>query len=189
LSREVVVTRKGKIYTYRGTEDPAQRDEVHRIWVYDWKSKASSETSYTATGGFWNGQTSTRDGTTIYLATVNGELYKLDVGTEVFTHLGHFLPRQEYATGVRVNSLYGISLSADEKRIYGIPRRSRSGGSNLYSYEIATGAVTLVGALEPAIYTGSQMRDSRGNIYFARFGDGQSAEGKARLVIMHPSSP
>ena len=189
LSREVVVTRKGKIYTYRGTEDPAQRDEAHRIWVYDWKSKASSETSHTATGGFWNGKTSTRDGATIYLATVNGELYKPDVETEVFTHLGHFLPRQEYAAGVRVNSLYGISLSADEKRIYGIPHRSRSSGSNLYSYEIATGAVTMVGELEPAIYTGSHLRDSRGNIYFARFGDGRSSEGKARLVIVHPSSP
>jgi hypothetical protein len=162
---------------------------MHRIWVYDLKSKASTETSYTATGGFWNGQTWTRDGATIYLATVNGELYKLDVETEVFTHLGHFLPRQEYAAGVRVNSLYGITLSADEKRIYGVPRRSRSGGSNLYSYEIATGAVTLVGALEPALYAGSHLRDSRGNIYFARFGDGQSSEGKARLVIVHPSSP
>jgi hypothetical protein len=187
LSREVVATRKGKIYTYRGTEDPADRDEVHRIWVYDLKSKASTETSYTATGGFWNGQTWTRDGETIYLATVNGELYKLDVETEVFTHLGHFLPQQEFAAGVRVNSLYGITLSADEKRIYGIPRRSGSGESNLYSYEIATGAVTLVGALEPAIYTGSHMRDSRGNIYFARFGDGKSWEGNVRLVIVRPS--
>jgi hypothetical protein len=186
LSREVVATRKGKIYTYRGTEDPPQRNEVHRIWVHDLTSKASTETAYTATGGFWNGQTWTRDGATIYLATVNGELYRLDVETEVFTHLGHFLPQQEYAAGVRVNSLYGITLSADEKRIYGIPRRSRSSGSNLYSYEIATGAVTLVGALESAVYTGSHMRDSRGNIYFARFGDGQSSEGKARLVIVHP---
>src|SRR5260370_23420513 len=75
----------------------------------------------------------------------------------------------------------------DERGIYGIPRGSRSGGSNLYSYEIATGAVTLVGALERAIYTGSHMRDSRGNIYFARFGDGESWEGKARLTIVHPS--
>jgi hypothetical protein len=187
LSREVVATRKGKIYTYRGTEDPADRDEVHRIWVYDLKSKASTETSYTATGGFWNGQTWTRDGETIYLATVNGELYKLDVATEVFTHLGHFLPQQEFAAGVRVNSLYGITLSADEKRIYGIPRRSGSSQSNLYSYEIATGAVTLVGALAPAIYAGSHMRDSQGNIYFARFGDGKSWEGNVRLVIVRPS--
>jgi outer membrane protein assembly factor BamB len=187
LSREVVVTKKGKIYTYRGTEDPAQRDKVHRIWAYDLKTNASTETAYTATGGFWNGQTWTRDGETIYLATVNGELYRLDVETEVFTHLGHFLPKEEYGAGVRVDSLYGITLSADEKRIYGIPRRSGSGGSNLYSYEIAAGAVTLVGQLEPAIYTGSHTRDSQGNIYFARFGDGESWEGKARLAIVHPS--
>ena len=187
LSREVVATRKGKIYTYRGTEDPAQRDEVHRIWAYDLKTNVSSATAYTATGGFWNGQTSTRDGETIYLATVNGEFYKLDVETEVFTHLGFFLPKEEVAAGERVNSLYGITPSADEKRIYGIPRRSRSGGSNLYSYEIATGAVTLVGKLEPAVYTGSHMRDSRGNLYFARFGGGESWEGRARLAIVHPS--
>jgi outer membrane protein assembly factor BamB len=187
LSREVVVTKKGKIYTYRGTEDPAQRDEVHRIWAYDLKTNASTETAYTATGGFWNGQTWTRDGETIYLATVNGELYRLDVETEVFTHLGHFLPKEEYGAGVRVDSLYGITLSADEKRIYGIPRRSGSGGSNLYSYEIAAGAVTLVGQLEPAIYAGSHMRDSQGNIYFAKFGDGEAWEGKARLAIVHPS--
>jgi hypothetical protein len=187
LSREVVVTKKGKIYTYRGTEDPAQRDRVHRIWAYDLKTNASTETAYTATGGFWNGQTWTRDGETIYLATVNGELYKLDVETEVFTHLGHFLPKEEHGAGVRVDYLYGITLSAEEKRIYGIPRPSRSGGSNLYSYEIATGAITLVGELEPAVYTGSHMRDSQGNIYFARFGDGESWEGKVRLSIVHPS--
>jgi hypothetical protein len=187
LSREVVVTKRGKIYTYRGTEDPAQRDEVHHIWAYDLETNASTVTPYTTTGGFWNGQTWTRDGETIYLATVNGEIYKLDVETEVFTHLGHFLPKEEYAAGMRVDSLYGITLSADEKRIYGIPRRSRSGRSNLYAYEIATGAVTLAGELEPAIYTGSHMRDSRGNIYFARFGDGESWEARARLSIVRPS--
>jgi hypothetical protein len=97
------------------------------------------------------------------------------------------LPKEEYAAGMRVDYLYGITLSADEKRIYGIPRRRRSGKSNLYSYEIATGAVTLAGELEPAIYTGSHMRDSRGNIYFARFGDGESWEGRARLSIVRPS--
>jgi len=183
LSREVVVTKKSKIYTYRGTEDPAQRAEVHRIWVYDLKTNGSTETAYTATGGFWNGQTWTRDGNAIYLATVNGELYKLDVGTEVFTHLGYFLPREEYAAGERIDYLFGITLSADEKRIYGIPRRSRSGGSNLYAYEIDKGTVTLVGQLESGVYTGSHMRDSRGNIYFARF-DGESWEGKARLSIL-----
>jgi hypothetical protein len=204
LSREVVVTKKGKIYTYRGTEDPAQRDRVHRIWAYDLKTNASTETAYTATGGFWNGQTWTRDGETIYLATVNGELYKLDVETEVFTHLGHFLPKEEHGAGVRVDYLYGITLSAEEKRIYGIPRPSRSGGSNLYSYEIATGAITLgnwsqpstpaatcvirrVISTLPGLVTASLGKvkcafpscippDSRGNINLARFGDGEFGE-------------
>ena len=187
LSREVVATKTGKIYTYRGTEEPAQRGEVHHIWAYDLKTNVMAETAYTATGGFWNGQTATRDGKTIYLATVNGELYRLDVETGAFAHLGPFLPRDEVAAGERVDQLYGITLSADEKRIYGIPRRSRSRGSNLYAYEIASGTVTRVGALEPAVYAGSDMHDSRGNLYFARFGDGASSwQGNARLVIVHP---
>jgi hypothetical protein len=33
-------------------------------------------------------------------------------------------------------------------------------------------------------HTRRHTRDSRGNIYFARF-DGESWEGKARLVILH----
>jgi outer membrane protein assembly factor BamB len=187
LSRELVVTNKGKIYTYRGTEDPAQRGEVNNIWAFDLKTFAMIRTVNTATGGFWDGQTSTRDGQTIYVSTVNGELYKLDVEKDVFTHLGHFLPEKDYEAGVRVEYLYGITLSAEEKRIFGIPRTSRSAESNLYSYEIATGEVTLVEKLETAIYTGSDMHDSHGNIYFARFGDEEAWSGKVRLAILHPS--
>jgi hypothetical protein len=187
LSREVVVTEKGKIYTSRGTEDPAQRGEVNNIWVFDLKTDTMTRTAYTAAGGFWDGQTSTRDGLTIYISTVNGELYKLDVEKEILTHLGHFLPKKDYEAGVRVGYLYGITLSDDEKRIYGIPRTSPSAGSNLYSYEIAMGEVTLIEKLETAIYTGSHMHDSRGNIYFARFGDDEAWSGKVRLAIMPPS--
>lgn len=184
LSREIVAAATGTIYTYRGTEDPARRDAVNPIWAYDLDTGAMAPTPYTATGGFWNGQTGTRDGRTIYLSTVNGELYRLEVGTGVFTHLGPFLPKDEVEAGARIDYLYGITLSSDETRIYGVPRRSGSNESNLYAYEIATGAVTRVGTLDPAIYTGSQMRDSRGNIYFARFGDGESWEGQARLAII-----
>jgi hypothetical protein len=187
LSREIVATAKGKIYTYRGTEDASHRSEVNSVWSFDLNTSAMTRTPYTATGGFWNGQTWTRDGRTIYMSTVNGELYELDVEKEIFIHLGHFLPREAYKAGERVDSLYGITLSADEKRIYGIPRRSPSGGSDLYSYEIATAEIILVKKLEPAIYTGSHMRDSAGRIYFARFGDKESGLGKANLVILQPS--
>jgi hypothetical protein len=187
LSREILATKRGKIYTYRGTEDPAQRSQTHGIWAYDLKTGVSRHTRYMATGGFWNGQSWSSDGETIYFSTVNGELYRLDVANEAVTHLGHFLPKDEYESGERVDYLYGITLSVDEKKIYGVPRRHRSPDANLYSYEIASGTVALVGRLDPAIYTGSHMRDSRGNIYFARFGDGVSWQGKARLEIVHPS--
>lgn len=188
LSREVIATKKGQIYTYRGTEDPADRGEVHKIWAFDLNTHAMKPTAYTATGGFWNGQTWTRDGQTVYASTVNGELYKLDVEEEVFTHLGHFLPKDEYDAGVRVTSLYGITLSADEKRIYGIPRTTAAGRSNLYSYEIATGDITMADKLKTAIYTGSNMHDSRGNIYFAGFGDDETGSAKVRLAMLHPST-
>jgi hypothetical protein len=187
LSREIVATKTGKIYTYRGTEDPAQRDEAHSIWEYDLEIGVSTRTPYTATGGFWNGQSGMRDGGTIYLSTVNGELYRLDVAGGVFTHLGHFLPEDAYEAGERIDYLYGITLSPDETKIYGVPRRHGSTESDLYAYDIATRRVTLVGRLDSAIYTGSQMRDSRGNIYFARFGDGDSWERHARLAVLHPA--
>jgi len=37
LSREIVATRWAKIYTYRGTEEPAQRTQSHSVWVHDLK--------------------------------------------------------------------------------------------------------------------------------------------------------
>jgi hypothetical protein len=184
LSREVIATRTGRIYTYRGTEDLADRDAVHDIWAYDLATGTMARTPYTATGGFWAGQTWTRDGRTIYVSTVNGELYRLDVDKEAFTHLGHFLPKQDLDAGTRVNWLYGITLSADERRIYAIPQTNRSQASNLYVHDLATGTVALAGGLEPAIHTGSHMRDSRGNLYFARFGDGRQWEGRARLLVI-----
>jgi hypothetical protein len=187
LSREIVATKQAKIYTYRGTEEPAQRAQSHRVWVHDLKAGTNQPTPQSATGGFWNGQSASRDGESIFLSTVNGELYRLDTRAGRFTHLGHFLPRAELEGGERIDQLYGITLSMDERLIYGVPRRSRAKDAHLYAYEIATGTVTLLAKLEPAIYTGSHMRDSRGNIYFGRFGDGHSSEGKAALVVLHPA--
>jgi hypothetical protein len=184
VSREIVVTSTGKIYTYRGTEEPASRNAAHPIWMYDLSTVTLTRTPYMGTGGFWNGQTSTRDGQLIYLSTVNGELYRLEVGSGMFTHLGHFLPRRDQEAGVRVNWLFGITLSSDEHRIYAIPQTNQNWESNLYAYDIATGQVSVVGTLASAIHTGSQMSDSRGNIYFARFGDGGKWEGRAGLLVI-----
>jgi hypothetical protein len=77
-------------------------------------------------------------------------------------------------------------LSVDETRIYGVPRRNRSKESNLYAYEIATGIVTRVGRREPALYAGSHVRDSRGNLYLGRFGSDRASQGNAGLAILTP---
>lgn len=184
LSREIVATKYGTIYTYRGTEDPAERDQSYKVWAYDLRTGKHGPTANVVTGGFWNGQSPTRDGETIFLSTVNGELYRLATASGTLTHLGHFLPRSELDAGERIDQLYGITLSSDEQRLYAAPRRHRSRDSQLYAYEIASGAVSAAGKLERAIYAGSQVRDARGNVYMARFGDGNTWQGKAGLAIL-----
>jgi outer membrane protein assembly factor BamB len=188
LSREVIVTRSGKIYTYRGTEEPSARDQVFNVWVYDMETDAMTETSYTCTGGFWDGMTKTADEDIIYFSTSNGELYRLDATTDVFTHLTHFLPTADYDNGIRNDYFYAVTLSWDETRIYGIPSETSGGeqlGGNLYAYDIDTGEVSLVMSLGQAIYTGGDMRDSHGNIYFGRHGGGGAWDGDPRLLVVH----
>jgi hypothetical protein len=90
LSREVIATRKGKIYTYRGTEDPAERGEVNDIWAFDLNTHAMNPTAYTATGGFWNGQTWTRDGQTVYVSTVNGGTLQIECRARSLHAFGPF---------------------------------------------------------------------------------------------------
>jgi outer membrane protein assembly factor BamB len=186
LSREIVATKQGRIYTYRGSEEPRDRGRGQAVWVHDLATGENRPTPYTLTGGFWNGQSGTRDGETIFLSTVNGELYRLDTADGRFTHLGHFLPKAEVDAGERIDQLYGITLSADETTIYAVPRRHQSRESNLYAYDIATGLVTLAGRLEPAVYAGSHGRDSRGNLYLSRFGSDEAWQGNAGLAILTP---
>ena len=58
---------------------------------------------------------------------------------------------------------------------------------NLYAYEIASGTVTLVGRLEPALYAGSHVRDSRATCTSA--GSAATAfEGEAGLAILSPEA-
>lgn len=181
LSREIVATKYGAIYTYRGTEDPAERDQSHKVWVYDVRTGAQRPTANVVTGGFWNGQAATRNGETIYLSTVNGELNRLATASGAMTYLGPFLPAAEVAAGERIDQLYGITLSADERRIYAAPRRHRARDSMLYAHEVATGTVSTVGTLERAIYSGSQVRDAQGRLFMARFGNGDDEIGRAHV--------
>jgi hypothetical protein len=92
LSREVIVAQTGNIYSFRGTEEPFQCRDTHPVWVYNIHTGEMKQTEYNMTNGFWIGQTETRDGSKIYVTTVNGQLYEFDNATETFKDLGYMLP-------------------------------------------------------------------------------------------------
>ncbi len=176
VSREIVVTKTGKVYTYRGPEDPALRDSTNEVWSYDLVTGTTTHTGQLLKGGFWNGQAVSKDRSKIYLSTVSGNLYRLDVATGTFTALGALIDPAD-ANGslkYKVSYLYGIGMTADEKKILGWPIITPSVGSGdsptrLMGYDVGTKVVSkyIDGAYQA--FTGSNHRDSAGNFYQAAF--------------------
>ncbi|GAB3248941.1 hypothetical protein [Kineosporia babensis] len=176
VSREIVVTRTGKIYTYRGPEDPSLRENTNPVWVYDIATGSFTNTGVSLKGGFWNGQAVTADRNKIYLSTVTGNLYRLDVATGAFTALGSFIDPVDYnhAKKFRVMYFYGIEMTADEKQILGWPiisptAGSGGGGTRLVSYSIPNNKATKQFDSPIAAFTGSNHRDPQGRFYQAAF--------------------
>lgn len=177
VSREIVVTRKGKVFMYRGPEEPNYRSQTHEIWAYDIARDTTTHTGQMLKAGFWNGQAQTKDRGKIYLATVSGELYVLDVETERFTDLGMFIDPYDYRgyRHFRVHYLYGISLTAAEDTIVGVPIITSNYGNGsdrtrLVTYNIANRTFAKKGSdMARAVFTGSNHRDKAGRIYMAAF--------------------
>jgi hypothetical protein len=178
VSREIVVTRKGKVYTYRGSEDPALRENKNEVWVYDLAIGKMSRTGHLLKGGFWNGQAQTARRDKIFLSTVSGELYVLDVAKGSFTALGQFIDPVDYRAvqKYRVQYLYGISLTTAGDAVVGLPIISPTAGSKaaatptrLTSYNIAHKRFTKQIDATATVFTGSNHRDRAGNIYMAAF--------------------
>ena len=186
ISRELIVAPSGRIYIYRGTEDPEQRDEKHPVWVYDPDRDQLINTGFDMTQGFWIGQTQTRDGRKIFVSTTNGQLYEFDTKNESFKDLGYLLPEDQISAGRRIKFMYGVTLSPDERRLYYAPALLEPEGSGeLYSYEIASGEVKFVGQLSPGVYTTADLRDDQ-NVYMAHFGTSDDVwNGRVRLTIIH----
>ena len=176
VSREIVVTKTGKVYTYRGPEDPALRDNANPVWVYDIAANTFTNTGTRLKAGFWNGQAVSADRSKIYLSTVSGNLYRLNVASGKFTSLGPFIDPADYnaASKFRVMYLYGIGLTADEKQILGWPIieptvGSDGGGTRLVSYSIPDAKATRQFDATVTAFTGSNHRDAQGRFYQAAF--------------------
>ena len=189
LSREIIVSPSGNIYTYRGTEDPKQRLETHTPWVYNIETGEIKDTDFVMTNGFWIGQTVKRDGSKVYVSTTGGELYEFDTTTETFKDLGYMLPPEQIKAGRYIQYTYAITLSPDETEIYiALSVLDRPQGSGeLYVFDLASGEVTFVQQLPVGIYTSADLRD-RENIYFSHFGVTANIwSGNPRLFILHVS--
>jgi hypothetical protein len=186
LSREVIVAPSGNIYSYRGTEQPFQRWETHPVWVYNIQTGEMKQTEYNMTNGFWIGQTETRDGSKMYVTTVNGQLYEFDTVTETFKDLGYMLPSEDIAAGRLIQFQYGPTLSPDETKLLFVlsTLEHPQGTGELYEYDIATGKVTYIQQLPIGIYTSADLRDDK-NIYLAHFGSQEDLwSGRVRLMVI-----
>jgi hypothetical protein len=189
VSREILVTRQGKVYTYRGPEDPLLRADRNEVWVYDLASGKMRKTGQWLRGGFWNGQAQTRDRNKIYVSTVSGQLYVLDTRTGKFSSLGHFMAARDFnrPEKYRVQYLYGISLNAAGNALVGLPIIAPTAGvgdavTRLTSYSIPRKTFTREGDAKATVFTGSSIRDRAGNIYQAAFEWDHACE----LAVLRP---
>ncbi len=191
VSREIVVTPQGKVYTYRGPEDPALRNDRNEVWVYDLATGRMKKTGQSLKGGFWNGQAVTRDGSKIYLSTVSGQLYVLNTRRGTFSNLGYFMDPADSRgpEKYRVQYLYGISLNTAGDALVGLPIITPTAGdgatiTRLTSYNIARKTFTKKLDATKTVFTGSNTRDRAGNIYLASF----EWDHACRLAVLRPRS-
>jgi outer membrane protein assembly factor BamB len=188
VSREIIVAR-GKVYTYRGPEDPRMRTDQNEVWVYDLATGTMRKTGQLLSGGFWNGQAKTRNGNKIYVSTVSGELYVLDTRKGSFTSLGHFMDAVDYdgPEKYRVLYLYGISLNSAGDALVGLPIVAPTVGdggvaTRMTTYDIAGKTFTKHDDATATVFTGSNHRDRAGNIYMASF----EWDHDCHLAILRP---
>ena len=187
ISREMVVTQNGNIYLYRGTEHPDYRHLTFNVYQYNIASDTLTMLDFQCTGGFWSGQTLTRDQKHVYIVTVQGELYHLDTTTETWEHWGKILPQELVNQGAAIRNIYGMTLDYKEENIYGIIVRGENGAQSgdLIEYNLATKSSTIVASFGTGIYTGNDTRDSKGNIYFNRFGNSNLWREYCGLLKIH----
>jgi hypothetical protein len=190
ISREMVVTPNGNIYIYRGTEKPDRRHLSFNVYKYSIADDELTMLDFTCTGGFWSAQAITRDWEDIYIVTVQGELYHLDTTTETWSHWGKFLPAEMVARGGYIRQVYGVTLDYNEEHLYAIIVRGENGpqSGDLIEYNLATRTSQVVTNFGPGIYTGNNTRDSKGNIYFNRFGSTWAWQEDCGLLKIHIKS-
>jgi hypothetical protein len=177
----------------------AGKDPGH-MYVYDLKSGQRSK-AIDVDPGYWNGSVRTTASHAIYIMTDAGHLYQLHPESDSVERVGNLFPesdRREVDDGEYLYQpphVLGMVLSSDEKSIYSIPLRKRilktdrrpmkEGDTEprgpqvpfgLCRFDLVTRAAQRVADVPREVgfgyITGTNIRDSRGNFYFAHHGGG-----------------
>ncbi len=198
VTREVVPAPNGKIY-YMYSPDSWGKGRAH-MYYYDLNARRRSG-PIDIDPAYWNGSVRTRGSKAIYITTDRGDLYQLHPETDSVERIGNLIPESERREVPDGEHLYlaphflGMALSADEKSIYSIPLRKhilkkeaglREEGEKqargpqvplgLYRFDLATRTSERVADVPAFVgngyISGTNIRDSQGNVYFAHHGGG-----------------
>ncbi len=159
-----IVVYKDKVFYAMGWMDS-------ELYVYNLTDDSLIKTNQKTTGGFWNGKAQTADGRHVYLITVLGNLYHLDAETNQLEFLSNVFVGDEFQDSGAPYNQYCLSMSVDETCLYFIPSLTQAGSNAtagyLYKYDLKTNVQKMVGWVGKGTYTGNNIHDREGNLYFA----------------------
>ena len=194
VTREVVAAPNGKLYyMYSPADRGKPRGHMYHYEVKTGRRSAAIDIDRY----YWNGSVQTNG--RIYIMTDPGYLYELHPDSDTVERIGSLYPesdRREVEDGENLHQaphVLGMALSSDGQSIYTIPLRKRILKSDrsarkegdqeprgpqvpfgLFRFDLATRVSTRVADVPREIgfgyLTGTNIRDSRGNIYFAHHG-------------------
>ncbi len=154
ITRNIITTADGRIFYTWGWEKT--------LYIYDIYAKEKREISIPVHGGkpFMNGWARTVDRSKVYLSDPEGTVYYLDTENETLSILGSM-----------GSGILSIVLSENEKKLYSI---TKNDGYKLIEMDVETGNADEIYTFSESFgqgnytFTGNNIRDSKGNIYFAR---------------------
>ena len=190
VSRVIITTESGGVYvSYIRDEDVPGSD---RLYKFNWEEEKLEPTNQLIPSrGKFEGIAETSDEKMIFLADTDGMLYSFDVEAEELRELGSVLTDERVARGERVERLYNLTLSPDERKLFTIPHTVSKGDGayHLYEYDIENGKKTDLGDFSSKLHkcwlTGNGVFDLKRRYYVSFYCLGSKRAGILRVDVSH----
>jgi hypothetical protein len=198
VSRAVVTTRKGDIYTIYSTGKYfARRGHMFKL---DRESGTQKPIfSGVLRKGMCEGRVDSPDGRHVYLADFDGRLFDLDVEREELKQMASLHPGGIWRSFVRLRNL---TLSKDGRKLYGLltPHERLMGwwpllrgAYHLYEYDLERGTTIdlgdFSGPLKHSLVVGNGLVDEAGRLYLPCYFDPQGHGGLLRVDVSSSIPP